>query len=176
MTKIICGACNLRTFDLVGVDIKDQYSAALDGFAIEETEDCVCRGGVCPRRYGCPFWVERMTAQSKLYYEASESLNIQNMTSKTNPQLVTSPGKNRTSNSIPIEVQNTGDAACAILEVCIGGQKDRVESINGAATSIGIVYYDRENHNQSTNVINCEDTGDSAHSILLSTSSKPPLG
>ena len=38
-----------------------------DAFALSIGEDCVCRGGICPRRHGCVFWVEKQLRDKNGY-------------------------------------------------------------------------------------------------------------
>ena len=42
-----------------------------DGFIQEVDEDCVCRGGMCPRRYGCVFWVEKQLRDNGKYLKTA---------------------------------------------------------------------------------------------------------
>jgi hypothetical protein len=53
---------------LAGKGYTQQYDLSVDGFAGED--DCVCRGGKCPRRWGCDFWVEKLVQDQGAYYIA----------------------------------------------------------------------------------------------------------
>lgn len=54
--------------DTVLMDNKnDAYISHEDAFAESAGDDCVCRGGICPRRNGCIFWVEKQLRNQKGY-------------------------------------------------------------------------------------------------------------
>lgn len=50
--------------------LTEAYQSSVDAFAGDD--DCVCRGGRCPRRYGCSFWVEKQLRDSSAYFLANE--------------------------------------------------------------------------------------------------------
>jgi hypothetical protein len=75
---------HMRTCSVEGVldDLspKPSYLKNLDAFAIGD-DDCVCRGGMCPRRYGCAFWVEKQVRDNGAYFIAKEENTVLDSTS-----------------------------------------------------------------------------------------------
>ena len=62
----ISGKLELRDFIVTSIEEQElqpnniEESMEVRGFIDvgDEEGDCVCRGGICPRRFGCPFWVD----------------------------------------------------------------------------------------------------------------------
>jgi hypothetical protein len=70
LSKVLHGSLLSRELDVtqfVGDD-KSAPNAGYSAFAYEDAfageDDCVCRGGKCPRREGCIFWVNKMLRDS----------------------------------------------------------------------------------------------------------------
>lgn len=68
--KVLSGEFLLQTLSTENVE----GSSTLDADEEEEDgsiDDCVCRGGRCPRRWGCKFWVETMSKRTGVRVNAS---------------------------------------------------------------------------------------------------------
>ena len=52
----------------LSIDTEEEDGTGVqDGFIVTGGEDdCVCRGGICPRRQGCKFWVEHMARKAAI--------------------------------------------------------------------------------------------------------------
>ena len=67
LSKLLHGTLTLRNLDILQFVTDDELLNSKsfsheDAFAGED--DCVCRGGKCPRRDGCIFWVNKMLRDS----------------------------------------------------------------------------------------------------------------
>ena len=75
LSKILSGSLILRQLDILQF-IEDDDLVRSNSFQHEDAfagdEDCVCRGGKCPRREGCIFWVNKMMRDSGSSLYASE--------------------------------------------------------------------------------------------------------
>ena len=75
--KTLYGAVNVALMEVSSVEgvpahLAETYPTSMDAFAGEE--DCVCRGGRCPRRHGCSFWVEKQLRDKGAYFVANQRL------------------------------------------------------------------------------------------------------
>jgi PCO_ADO len=74
-SKILFGSLSLRQLDILQF-VEDDDLVRSKSFEHEDAfagdEDCVCRGGKCPRREGCIFWVNKMMRDSGSSLYASE--------------------------------------------------------------------------------------------------------
>ena len=73
--KALYGETSLSHMKVAAVEgipdsLAETYQSSVDAFAGDD--DCVCRGGRCPRRYGCSFWVEKQLRDSSAYFLANE--------------------------------------------------------------------------------------------------------
>jgi hypothetical protein len=67
MSKLLTGSLTLRQLDIL-LFVEDDDIKKITSFEHEDAfaggGDCVCRGGVCPRREGCVFWVNKQMRES----------------------------------------------------------------------------------------------------------------
>ena len=75
LSKVLSGSLTLRQLDILQF-VEDDDLVSSNSFQHEDAfagdEDCVCRGGKCPRREGCIFWVNKMMRDSGSSLYASE--------------------------------------------------------------------------------------------------------
>ena len=90
-----------------------------DGFIENSEDDCVCRGGMCPRQYGCVFWVEKQLRDKGKYYlaELSET-TVEGAHSVTRRQDVG-----------PRELLNLQDRPAVLLELLTAEEDVQADSI-----------------------------------------------
>lgn len=77
--RLLDGECRLRIVDIDSAELCSEKQPLLDGYIQNAEDDCVCRGGICPRRFGCPFWVEKQQrdAASGLIFVAPVGTDLQ---------------------------------------------------------------------------------------------------
>ena len=67
LSKVLSGSLTLRELDILQF-LEDEDALKINSFQHEDAfagdEDCVCRGGKCPRREGCIFWVNKKLRDS----------------------------------------------------------------------------------------------------------------
>ncbi|CAM9591536.1 unnamed protein product, partial [Phaeothamnion confervicola] len=90
----------------LAVVFKDAFAAGGDSDA-----DCVCRGGRCPRMWGCPFWVERILKERK----GSQAWAATRIDDDDNDN-----GVRVFDGSTVRTVEATAEEPAALLEVCLG--------------------------------------------------------
>lgn len=59
------------------IHLHEEYNSNIHGFINNNninTDDCICRGGICPRRYGCIFWIENKARESELYFQSNSNM------------------------------------------------------------------------------------------------------
>ena len=75
LSKILSGSLTLRELDILQF-LEDEDALKINSFQHEDAfagdEDCVCRGGKCPRREGCIFWVNKQLRDSSSSLYVSE--------------------------------------------------------------------------------------------------------
>ena len=68
--KALTDPMKVRDFYITSIEdtFKEMRTTEDLGFIdADRDDDCVCRGGRCPRQYGCSFWVEKQLQDSKKY-------------------------------------------------------------------------------------------------------------
>lgn len=114
-------------------------SCNIDGFISadgEEEDDCVCRGGVCPRRWGCQFWVDYMAKKHALVLQAIMQP----------PQIEGSDDRMKVLESDkqhPFSLCNEGSETAVLLEVSVNEGLTGVER-EGEGEGENITFYHKQ--------------------------------
>jgi hypothetical protein len=179
LSKVLSGDFRLRTYSVQSADVKPRYTASVDGFAVNAEEDCVCRGGICPRRFGCRFWVERMASEQQLCFNAVVQTDHQTYRPSGSDLKQTIGGIGftgaiggamRVNAACPVEVETFSSAdsdSAVILEVLVGAKKSR----DFAARAKQILYYEKDVVKGEK-----EKDGKGEKQCILKASQRPPLG
>mmetsp|Transcript_29778 Transcript_29778/g.28476 ORF Transcript_29778/g.28476 Transcript_29778/m.28476 type:complete len:289 (-) Transcript_29778:501-1367(-) len=70
LTKILHGTSTLRELEILQFELEEKELSEITSFQKHDLafasgdEDCVCRGGTCPRRESCIFWVQKQMRES----------------------------------------------------------------------------------------------------------------
>jgi hypothetical protein len=68
LSKLVSGSATIRQLDILQFVEASELASTKPSFFYEDAfageEDCVCRGGRCPRREGCVFWVNKQLRDS----------------------------------------------------------------------------------------------------------------
>ena len=125
LSKVMYGSVTLRDFEILQFVSEDD---ALKGTSFQHEdafagdEDCVCRGGKCPRRDGCIFWVNKQLRDS------GSSLYVSEHGFST---LATGDSEVVAETAGPRELINTGSTSAVFIEILIKDldQADMIEDI-----------------------------------------------
>ena len=119
------GSITLRDFDILQF-VSEDDAVRSNSFQHEDAfagdEDCVCRGGKCPRRDGCIFWVNKQLRDSGSSLYVSE---------KGFSTLSTGDCEIIAETAGPRELLNTGSTSAVFIEILIKDldQADMIEDI-----------------------------------------------
>ena len=162
---IIDGETSVNDVDILSYEVEDANAMfrTEDAFA-QGDDDCVCRGGMCPRRYGCVFWVEKKLRDENGYIVGN---------TKQERVLKTNDVYSYDTNQISPHQFVTRDSPAILLQILINDQYD--ELVN--PTEIKTLQYFRV-QNKVTNSqpvsSSIRHTEESSSIILYST--EEPLG